>query len=92
MPAKKGKKDKVVLIDDIEQLVNIGDDVEKVVILKPAVSKYAYKARQQRCCPIDIKKLKMAYIACATADYGSKKNLDTITLSLKDAKALLVNT
>lgn len=91
MPRSKEKKDKIAVIYDIDQLINIGDDVEKVIIFKPAVSKYACSARTRRKNAIDINKLKSAYITCATADYISKKNLDTITLSLKDARALLVS-
>ena len=82
---------KIIYIDNIEQLVNLSDDVEQVIILKPAVSKYVYRVRHKRNIPIDIKKLKRAYIACASADYCSKKNLDTISLSLKDAKALVAH-
>ncbi len=82
---------KSVVIDDIEQLISLGDDIDEVVILKPAVSRYAYKVRKQDKRPVDLFKLIDVYIACARADYSSQKNLDTITISAKDARALLVS-
>lgn len=83
------KEKRTVYIDDIEQLISIGDDYDEVILLKPAVSRYAYKMKKQVSGPIDIARLKCVYISRATKDYDQGKNLDTITLSKKDVKALL---